>query len=357
MKPLRLVFAAGGTAGHIEPALNVADAITAMQPDTFISFLGSERGLETTLVPARGYPLHTVTAVPFPRKPNLAALTFPSKLWRATRQAKAYVQGADAVIGFGGYPAVPGYIAAHRLGIPCIIHEANAKAGLANRLAARWTTHQYASHPAVLPGSIRCALPIRASIATLDRATARDAAQRELGVQGPTVLVFGGSQGARHLNAVLTDALPELLAAGVNVLHAYGSKNQAPSAQPGYRPLAYIDEMAQAYAAADLVVARAGAMTCAEVTAIGMPTIFVPLPIGNGEQRLNAEPIVEAGGAIMIDDAALTPTWLVEHVTWLLADPARLAAMSTAAASIGAPESTSRLAADILAIANRRNDA
>jgi UDP-N-acetylglucosamine--N-acetylmuramyl-(pentapeptide) pyrophosphoryl-undecaprenol N-acetylglucosamine transferase len=357
MKPLRLVFAAGGTAGHIEPALNVADAIRAIQPDVDITFLGGDRGLETTLVPARGYPLRTVTAVPFPRKPSLQMLTFPATMWRATRQAKTFVRGADAVIGFGGYPAVPGYVAAHQLGIPLIIHEANAKAGLANRLAARWTSHKYASHPAVLPGSIRCALPIRTSIATLDRATARNAAQRELGVHGPTVLVFGGSQGAQHLNEVLAEALPELLAAGVNVVHAYGSRNEAPPAQPGYRPVAYINDMAQAYAAADLVVARAGAMTCAEVTAIGMPTLFVPLPIGNGEQRLNAAPIVEAGGALMIDDAALTPAWLVEHVNALLADPDRLAKMSEASASIGVPMSTSQLANDICAIANRRNDA
>lgn len=356
MRPLRFVFAAGGTAGHIEPALNVADAIKVAHPQTQIVFLGGTRGLESTLIPARGYELQTVTAVPFPRKLNADTFAFPTRLWHATKQAKAIVRGSDAVIGFGGYPAVPAYIAANRLGIPLVIHEANAKAGLANRLGARWTRHQYASHVGVLPSAQLCGLPVRAEIAHLDRAALRASAQSEIGVKGPTVLVFGGSQGAQRLNSVLAQALPSILATGVQVIHAYGTHNLPPQLQDGYQPVPYIHDMAMAYAASDLVIARAGAMTCAEVTAVGIPTVFVPLPIGNGEQRLNAQPIVDAGGAFMIDEAALTPEWLADQVSVILSDQRRLEMMSHAARELGSAESAARMAADIVAIARGESD-
>lgn len=351
---MRVLFAAGGTAGHIEPALTLADALQVRRPELDIAFIGGDRGLETTLVPERGYRLHRVPAVAFPRSLTPAALAFPGHLWRATRAATTIVRGARVVVGFGGYPAVPAYLAARRLHTPLVIHEANAKAGMANRLAARWANATFASYPGSLPNAELCPLPLRPALAQLDRPALRGPAQQAFGVQGPTVLVFGGSQGAQHLNAVVAEALPALLAQGFGVIHAFGAKNAPPAQQPNYRPLPYITDMAQAYAAADLVICRAGAMTCTEISAVRIPTIFVPLATGNGEQRWNAEPIVATGGAVMVADADLTANRLVTLIAELLGDPARLSSMSDALGTIGARSGTERLAQSVLHILDRR---
>jgi len=353
MRPLRVVFAAGGTAGHIEPALNVADVIKAKLPDAQIRFIGSAHGLENRLVPQRGYALSTVDAAPFPRSVSLNALAFPFRLRRSIHQARALIKGSDVVVGFGGYPAAPAMIAAHRLGIPLVIHEANARAGLVNRMAARWTPHVYACDPQVLMGAQRCAMPLRSSIATLDRAALRQPAQQAWGIDGQAVVVFGGSQGAQHLNSVLAAALPQLREHNITVIHAYGIKNEPPQAQAGYLPVPYIDDMAQAYAAADLVIARAGAMTCAEVTAVGIPAIFIPLPIGNGEQQLNAQPIAQAGGAVIIADEELTDERLVREILPIMSDDVLRSQMAQAAESLGSPDSAHQLAQDIVAVASQ----
>jgi UDP-N-acetylglucosamine--N-acetylmuramyl-(pentapeptide) pyrophosphoryl-undecaprenol N-acetylglucosamine transferase len=351
MKPLQVVFAAGGTAGHIEPALNVADVIAVESPNTRISFIGSSQGLENRLVPQRGYSLATVNAAPFPRAISRDAFTFPFRMTHSIRQARSLIKGSDVVVGFGGYPAAPAMIAAHRLGIPLVIHEANARAGLVNRMAARWTPHIYACDPRVLAGARKCAMPLRSSIAHLDRGKERRHAQELWGIDGPAVLVFGGSQGAHHLNAVLAAVLPDLLQHKITVIHSYGMKNEPPQAQPGYVPVPYIEDMAQAYAAVDTVVARAGAMTCAEVTAVGMPAIFIPLPIGNGEQRLNAMPIAQAGGAVIIDDGELTQDRLLGEVLGIMTDDDLRSRMSDAAQGLGSRDSSQYLANEILTVA------
>lgn len=351
---MRVLFAAGGTAGHIEPALTLADALQARRPALDIEFIGGDRGLENTLVPDRGYRLHSVPAVAFPRSLTPNAVTFPGQLWRATRAATKIARRADVVVGFGGYPAVPAYLAARRLGTPLVIHEANAKAGMANRLAARWARAIFASYPGALPGADVCPLPLRPALAHLDRSALRAPAQEQFGVHGPTVLVFGGSQGAQHLNAVVAESLPALLAQGFAVIHALGAKNAPPAQQPNYRPLPYITDMAQAYAAADLVVCRAGAMTCTEVSAVGIPAIFVPLATGNGEQRLNAAPIVATGGAVMVADADLTANRLTKLVGDLLSDPPRLASMSDALGRIASRSGTERLAESVLGLLDQR---
>ena len=351
---LRVAMAAGGTAGHVEPALNLADTIMRVHPDAQVTVIGGTRGLESQLVPARGYSLLTVPAVALPRKPSLDFVRLWPRLRAATAQARAHLDAmdADVVVGFGGYAAVPTYLAARRRGTPIIVHEANARAGVANKLAARFTPHVFAAVPGAMPGAQVVGVPLRPAIATLDRRARRDQARAELGLSAdkPVLLVFGGSQGAQQLNAALAGALPALLAAGIEVLHGYGPSNAPPPAQPGYVSLPYLDRMDLAYAAADLVISRAGAMTCGEIAAVGLPAIYVPLPIGNGEQRLNALPVVNAGGGIIVDNADLTADWLARTVPALILDTQRLEAMSAAAAAHGVRDADTRLLAVIEAV-------
>ena len=346
---MHVLLAAGGTAGHVEPALNLADALRRRDPTVGITVLGGERGLEGTLVPARGYDLVTVPSVPMPRRPNADLLRLGPRVRTAVARAADVIRerSIDVVVGFGGYAAVPAYLAARRTRTPLVLHEANARPGIANRLGARFTPHVYASVPGAMPGAQPLALPLRHAISSLDRAAARAGARAAFGLRDadPVLLVFGGSQGAARLNATVVDAVPALTSAGVQIVHAYGPRNAAPAAAEGYLPLPYIDRMDLAYAAADVALTRAGAMTCAELAAVGLPAVYVPLPIGNGEQRINAQPVVAAGGGILIDDAELTSEWLIATVTDLLHDGDRLRTMAAAAARLGVRDADEQLAA------------
>lgn len=336
---MHVVFAAGGTAGHLEPALNTADALLRMSPSVSISFIGGSRGLETHLVPQRGYPLLRTRAEPFPRRIGFDALRFPAHTVGSVRSASAHLRAARAsiVVGFGGYAAIPGYLAARQTKTPLIIHEANSRAGFANRLGAHLTSHVAVVHDGALAHARHMGLPLRESIANLDRRALRAHARDHWGLAAdkPVVLVFGGSQGARHLNEVTSASLEGLTATGVQVLHSIGSKNALPDPQPGYRPVPYIERMDLAYAAADLVVCRSGAMTCAELTAVGLPAIYVPLPVGNGEQAGNSRSIVDSGGGLQRSDESLTSEWLTSTVLSVVQDEARLEAMSSAAYAMG----------------------
>ena len=359
---LSVVLAGGGTAGHIEPALAVADALGALQPGIRITALGTARGLETRLVPDRGYPLELVTPVPLPRKPNADLLRLPWRVRRSIREAGAVLGNveADAVVGFGGYVAVPAYLAARYAGVPVVVHEANARAGLANRLGARFAHRVLAA----VPGSgLRRAevvgMPLRASITGLDRAALRAEARAHFGLpdDARVLLVFGGSQGAASINRAVSAAAADLADAGISVLHAHGPKNtlELPAPQPGdppYLPVPYLTRMDLAYAAADLAICRSGAMTVAEVSAAGLPAVYVPLPIGNGEQRLNALPVVQAGGGLLLADTDLTPAYVGTEVVRLLGDGPRLAAMTAAAAGVGHRDAARRVAEVVLSVAD-----
>ena len=345
---MHVVLAAGGTGGHIEPALNVGDALKRLDPDIVLSVLGSDRGLESTLVPLRGYELDMVPSVPLPRRPNGDLLRLAPRLWTSVSQATAVLKRrrADVVVGFGGYAAVPAYLAARRCRVPIVIHESNAHAGVANRLGARFTPYVFESYPGTISGGRPMAVPLRRAISALDRPTHKAEGRTHFGLSPdqPTLLVFGGSQGAARLNATVSAALPRLKDAGIQVLHSYGSRNPAPEPSPGYVPVPFIERMDLAYAAADLAMTRAGAMTCAELAAVGLAAIYVPLPIGNGEQRLNALPVVRAGGGILVEDAAVSPEWLIETVVPLLHDGDRLRGMSAAAYGYGVRDADERLA-------------
>ena len=304
---MRVVLAGGGTAGHVEPALATADALRRHDPTVDITALGTDRGLERRLVPERGYELVLIPAAPLPRRPSADLLRLPALVRRAVDDTARILRErrADVVVGFGGYVALPAYLAARRLRVPIVVHEANARPGLANRVGARLTHHVAVASPQIrLPHAEHIGIPLRRPVATLDRAAERPRARAMFALRPdlPTVLAFGGSQGARRINQAMAEAAGALSAAGVQVLHAVGAGNDEVPAIWGAVPYVvepYLDRMELAYAAADLAVCRAGAVTCAEVAAVGLPAVFVPLPHGNGEQRLNAEPLVAAGAAML----------------------------------------------------------
>jgi UDP-N-acetylglucosamine--N-acetylmuramyl-(pentapeptide) pyrophosphoryl-undecaprenol N-acetylglucosamine transferase len=365
VRPVSVVITGGHSAGHIEPAMNVADAIRRIAADTVITALGTERGLDTTLIPARGYPLELIPPVPLPRKLNLALLKTPGRVLGSVRAAGAVLDrvGADVVIGFGGYVAVPAYLAARMRKIPIVVHEANARPGLANRLAARLTSHVFSASAAVkIRHGKAIGIPLRPAIAELDRTAARPAARAKLGLapQLPALLVTGGSQGAQRLNEAVLGAAAELAAAGIQVLHIAGGKNlvtapQRAAGEPPYVVLPYLETMADAYAAADFVLCRSGAMTVAELTAVGLAAAYVPLPLRGGEQRLNAEPIVAAGGGLIVADGDCTSAWVAQNVIGVLKDPPRLAAMTEAARRSGARDAGKVLAREVLEVARERH--
>lgn len=342
---ISVVLAGGGTAGHVEPAMAVADALRALQPTVRITALGTQRGLETRLVPERGYDLELITPVPLPRKPSGDLLRLPARVARAVRQTGAVLDtvGADVVVGFGGYVALPAYLAARRHRVPVVVHEANASAGLANKVGARLARRVLSAVPDPGLGPVEVVgTPVRAAITELDRAALRAEARAHFGFADDAVvlLVFGGSQGARSLNLAVSGAAKHLAAAGVSVLHAYGAKNtlELPPGAPGdppYVAVPYLDRMDLAYSAADFAICRAGAMTVAEVTAVGLPAMYVPLPIGNGEQRLNAAPVVDAGGGLVVDDRDLSPQLVADTVIPLLTDTGRMQTMTAGAALSG----------------------
>lgn len=353
---LSVVVAGGGTAGHIEPALAVADAVRRLRPDALVIALGTQRGLETTLVPQRGYPLELIPPVPLPRKITGDLFKVPTRLRRSVKATGDVLDrlDADVLIGFGGYVALPGYLAAHsrKRKVPIVIHEANARAGVANKVGARYADRVFAAVDDSGLSAEVIGIPVRQAITDLDRGALKAQAREFFGLDpnAPTLLVFGGSQGAASINRAISGAAPALGYNGIGVLHAYGKKNSievAPvSGAPAYVGVPYIDRMDLAYAAADLAVCRSGAMTVAEVSATGLPAVYVPLPHGNGEQRLNALPVVGAGGALLVDDAELTPEWVETTIIDLMTDPVALQSMSLSAAGVG-----HRGAADAVAMA------
>ena len=364
---LSVVVAGGGTAGHIEPALAVADAVRRLEPSATITALGTTRGLETTLVPERGYTLELIPPVPLPRKLNKDLVRLPLRVVQSVKATRAVLKevGADVVIGFGGYVSLPAYLAARlhvRRGrrIPIVIHEANASAGVANKVGARFADKVLAAVPdSGLDDAQVVGMPVRGVLAALDRDALRAQARQYFGLADvPTLLVFGGSQGAQRINDAVAGAAEALGEAGIGVLHAYGPKNsidpKSPDGAPPYRGVGYLKRMDLAYAAADLVICRSGAMTVAEVSATGLPAVYVPLPHGNGEQRLNAVPIVDAGGGVIVDDADMSTEWVATHVPAMMADKHALAAMSQAALSTGHRDAAEAVAAAALELARSR---
>jgi len=366
---MRVVLAGGGSAGHIEPALALADALREADKAIEVTLLGTPRGLESRLVPLRGYPLELIPAVPLPRSMTPQLIAVPARLASAAHAAGKVLDKtqADVLVGFGGYASTPAYLAARRHGVPIVVHEANPSAGLANRIGAHLTTYVFTGHPDTkLRNSKYLGLPIRRQIADLDRFALGDKARAHFGLRPdlPVLLVFGGSQGAKSLNRALGGAIGAIRDAGVQVLHVTGPKNlgdaqasdgplssgTATSSAVPYVALPYVDRMDLAYAAADFALCRAGAMTCAELTAVGLPAAYVPLPIGNGEQRLNALPIATRGGGLLVEDAELTADWIVNILLPVLTNIDQVAGMSEAAAAMGRRDADRWLAKAVIEI-------
>lgn len=357
---MRILLAGGGTAGHTSPLLATADALRRLDADAEVTALGTPRGLEVRVVPEAGYPLELVPPVPLPRKPSADLLRVPGRLKGAVAKALEVIDRVrpDVVVGFGGYVSVPAYLAARRRHLPIVVHEGNALPGIANKLGARMTSHVATSFPDTpLRHAVYTGLPIRRMISMLDRGAMREEARETFGLDPalPTLLVTGGSQGARRLNQSVSAAQPALARAGVQVLHVVGPSGEATVSRregdPAYVVVPYVDRMDLAYAAADLVVCRAGANTVTETAAVGLPAVFVPLPIGNGEQDLNARPVVDAGGGLLVQDGAFTPEWAQETLPSLVGDRERLEAMSHAASDLIPRDADERLAHMILAAA------
>ncbi|WP_329102461.1 undecaprenyldiphospho-muramoylpentapeptide beta-N-acetylglucosaminyltransferase [Micromonospora sp. NBC_01699] len=350
MGPLRsVVLAGGGTGGHIYPLLAFADCLRRHDPGVRITCVGTPRGLENELIPPHGYELRQIPAYQLPRSMNLNLLRTPDRMLKASRAAGRVLDEvrADVVVGFGGYVSVPAYLAAWRRELPIVIHEVNVPPGVANRLGMKFTKHVAVGfpHQPQQAESLRDArvvgVPLRRGITALDRVGQRAAARAHFGLRPdlPTLFVSGGSQGARSINLAVSGAAKELARAGVQVLHVIGARNEGVSVPTDlpvpYVTLPYLSEMELGYAAADLMLCRGGAMTVAEVAAIGLPAVYVPYPHSNQEQKRNALPVVEAGGGLLVDDGELTPGWVEQNVLPLARDPRRLAAMSAAVASYG----------------------
>jgi UDP-N-acetylglucosamine--N-acetylmuramyl-(pentapeptide) pyrophosphoryl-undecaprenol N-acetylglucosamine transferase len=345
----RYLLAGGGTAGHVNPLLAVADRIVDRDSDAVIFVLGTAEGLESRLVPERGYELLEVPRLPFPRRPNVDALRFPRRFREIISLIRAILteKKIDVLVGFGGYVSAPAYLAARQTGVPIAVHEANAKPGMANRLGARLSRYVgVAFRGTRLPHATVVGMPLRREIESLDRAALRSEAVAYFGLSPHklTLLVTGGSQGARSINETVHAAAASILGAGWQILHVTGAKSDITSTDlAGYLIIPYCDRMDLAIAAADFAVARAGAATVSEFTALGLPAAYVPLAIGNGEQRLNAREAVAAGGAVLVANSDFTPEWIAGQLVPLLEDRALVADMAARALSVGVLDGADRM--------------
>jgi len=362
---MNVVLAGGGTTGHISPMLATAEALRSCDPEMRLTCVGTPIGLETDLVPAAGFELRLVDPVPLPRTLSPDLFSLPYRIWKSVRQARRILRDCDArvVVGFGGYASLPVFLAARGMKIPVVVHEANAVPGLANRIGARFAARVCVTFANTgLPGQIVTGMPVRADVANLDRSAARESAREVFGLDAhaKVLLVSGGSQGAKRLNDATIGALTALDEAGISVLHVTGKKNfdepvELPPLKPGaYNRVPYVAKMEDAYAAADLMLARSGAGTVTETALVGLPAIFVPLPHGNGEQAKNAVGVVGAGGGILIADADLTSIRLADEAIRIVCNDTLLKRMSEAATDVMPRDSAQLLARYILDAAEER---
>jgi UDP-N-acetylglucosamine--N-acetylmuramyl-(pentapeptide) pyrophosphoryl-undecaprenol N-acetylglucosamine transferase len=345
-----LMIAGGGTGGHIYPAIAIAREYVSRDASHKVIFVGTERGLEKTIVPKAGFPLEFINVGGLKGKGGLDLLRNVARLplgfidaWRAVGRHKP-----DAVLGVGGYSSGPVLVAAKLRGVPTIIHEANAFPGLANRVVARWVTAVAVAFQDALsrmkrPDGVVTGNPIRKEFFDLGANPKRPTTKARL-------LVFGGSQGSRVLNDAMTGALLFMARHKdtLDVVHQTGP-NELEKVRTAYaqstfhdaRVVPYLDPMADEIAAADIVVSRAGAMTIGELSAIGRAAILVPFAAAtNNHQELNARVVERAGGAVVITEADLSPERLASAISEIAADPERASRMGTASKTLATPDAT-----------------
>jgi UDP-N-acetylglucosamine--N-acetylmuramyl-(pentapeptide) pyrophosphoryl-undecaprenol N-acetylglucosamine transferase len=353
---MRAILAGGGTGGHVIPALAIANELKKSY-GAEVLFIGTARGIENRLVPAAGYPLQLVRVGALKNVSLMTraktAFDLPRAVWDASRMLNEFAP--DVVIGVGGYASGPAMLAAIVKHIPTLAFEPNVVPGFANRVVARFVsgaavhfeeTAKYFRHAEVT------GVPVRQAFFEI--------AAKHGGT--PTLLVFGGSQGAHAINEAMIRCLPELRrqASGIRIIHQTGERdyNHALAAYASFTSTTgesaevfkFIEDMPAAFARADLVVCRSGASTVAEITAAGKPAIFVPFPqAADDHQRVNAEALARVGAAVVVEESKLEGVWLAETIAALLGDQARLARMSAAARGLAHPNA----ARDIAAMAAR----
>jgi len=359
-----VLFAAGGTAGHINPALSVAGLVRYLHPGCDIHFVGTADHMEARLVPEAGYAFHTIEISGFQRslspagiKRNLGTL---KKLLTVTGQVNKLLKEIkpDLVIGFGGYVSGPVLRAAAKAGIPTAIHEQNAFPGVTNKALAKMVDAVMLSSEEA-GGRMKCknapivtGLPIRREFSSCTRGQCRG----ELCLDGrPMVLSMGGSLGSRALNEAVCGMIAQLTPGrGVYFSHAYGQCGQSlpdqlraqrvDLAAPEIDLREYIDDTARRMAAADLFIGRAGASTICELQCLGKPAVLIPYPFAaENHQYFNAKTLADRGAAIIIEDKDLTPELLTKTVKELIADPARLRAMGEAARAMAVTDANERI--------------
>lgn len=355
------VIAGGGTAGHVLPGLSVAGALVARGHDpASIHFVGSQRGLERDIVPAEGFPLTTLPGRGVQRRLSWQTISAVFSIIGAVFKGIGVIGRLRprVVVVLGGYASVPCTVGAIVRRVPIVVMEQNARAGAANRLAGRFAKACAVPFAETdLPRKVVTGNPVRAAVAAVDRGADRDTARAELGLPQERVVlaVFSGSLGAGRINRAVLDAVPAWTDRDdLAVRHVIGSRDWEaisaeldgrPDGRLVYQPVRYEDRMELVLAAADVVLCRSGGTTVAELAAVGVPAILVPLPIApRDHQTANARALVEAGAAVLVPDGELDGTRLRAEVEPLVADPGRRAAMSRAAAALAYPDAAERVA-------------
>ena len=359
---MKIVIAGGGTAGHVFPAVALAECLGG-NLGAEVSFIGSPTGQEATLVPQAGYEFHAIEAAPFLREISIRAAKAPLVTLRSVGKCGPYVAGADVVVGMGGYVSAPAVLAASRAHIPVVLHEQNAIPGLANRLLARRAVSVGVSFEDArqrFPHSVPVALtgnPVRARILDVSTRRAELAAQAwdELGLEPArkTVVVLGGSQGALHVDRTVAGSLHEMRDRGdIQLIVLTGPAHLGalegaiePAMALRVRALPFLDRMELAYAVADLAVARAGATSIAELSVCGIPSILVPYPHATeNHQEANARELERHGAAEILLDRELSPGLLARRILALVDDGGRREAMAGRAGAWSKPDAADRLA-------------
>ncbi|MFI8415182.1 undecaprenyldiphospho-muramoylpentapeptide beta-N-acetylglucosaminyltransferase [Serratia sp. NPDC078593] len=350
-KPKRLMVMAGGTGGHVFPGLAVAHHLMAQGWQ--VRWLGTADRMEAELVPKHGIDIDFIRISGLRGKGLMAQLTAPIRIWRAVRQAKAIMRSyqPDVVLGMGGYVSGPGGLAAWQCGIPVVLHEQNGIAGLTNRWLARIAKTVLQAFPGAFANAAVVGNPVRTDVLALPLP-----ADRLAGRKGPIrVLVIGGSQGARVLNQTVPEVAARLNDR-ITLWHQVGKgaldvvqRDYARVGQTQHKVTEFIDDMAAAYAWADVVVCRSGALTVSEIAAAGLPAIFVPFQHKDRQQYWNARPLEEAGAAKIIEQ----PQFNAETVAELLAswDRSTLLSMAEKARAVAIPDATERVAAELIRVA------
>ena len=369
MTAKHIVIAAGGTAGHINPAIALAEELR--DRGVQVSFVGQSRKLEGKLVPEAGFDFTSITVTGFDRSRPWTALSSVYRVWKAKRYLAAHFKNIgkpDAAIGFGAYVEVPLLGWCRDAGVPYVLHEQNSVPGLANKMMGSHAARVCISVPSAAKAFSRdgdeghvvlTGNPVRRSVIAGDRSRGRKA----LGVPGDAtlLLVFGGSLGAKHLNERVA-ALKQTLLAHKNlyVLHSTGADDfedtkaaLALSTEEAerYRVQPYIDDMGDMLAAADLVLSRSGASSVAEIAALSVPSILVPYPFATADhQTTNARFLVDAGAAVLVKDAELDAPSFEQTLVGLIEDPERRVRMRDAASGLGSEKAAARLADELLSL-------